>query len=95
MRFKEIRELIFCEIKLVIHDKVVENFNNYYDYYDDYEVIGIRADIIPIQSKDVFCHTFKARVVVSLKETISVDEQIGQVWHETPNLTNISVCKEE
>ncbi len=95
MRFKEIRELIFCDIKLVIHDKVVENFYNYDDYYDEYEVIGIRADVKPVQVKDALCHTFNARVIISLKETLSTSENLGQIWHETTNLHNVSVCKEK
>ena len=66
MIFKAIRYLIYSPLILIIEDKRIENVDTHdpdIDIYDNYEVIGIRADI------KYFDNFEEEAVVVSLKPT--------------------------
>ena len=95
MKFKLIRNLIFSPLEIIIDDKHIENVNTQdpdIDIYNNYEVIGIRADV-----EHIFYDTFEdaeGKVVVSLKEPLSANEPLGNPYHE-PKIKGTSLeCKE-
>ena len=99
MRFKEIRNLIFSPVELIIDDKHIENIviSDFTNIYDDYEVIGIRADYDEYIRKHQDCDYIESRIVISLKETLTTTRELGNPYHNKDKYKvydNVSICKD-
>ena len=89
MKFREVKDLIYSPLLLVIGDKKLYpiSVERVPELYDRFEVIGIR-------SLNDASTNYEDAIVVSLKEPLYATESRGdRVWHDTKDLRNTSICK--
>lgn len=96
MVFKEIRDLIFSPVDLIIDDKHIENIviSDFTDLYNDYEVIGIRSDYDKYVIKHQDYDYIESKVVISLKETLSKNEGLDDSYIKQKQKGINIECKE-
>lgn len=99
MVFKEIRNLIFSPVELIIDGEHAGNvvLNDFTELYDDYEVIGIRADYDEYVIKHQDYDYIESRVVISLKETLTTTRELGNPYHNKDKYKtydNVNICKD-
>lgn len=89
MKLKELVPLVYSPILLVIDDKEFYPMSRDYipETYNNYEVIGVRA-------LNAGSTRFEDAVVISIKEPLYASENLGNIWHESKDLRNTSICKE-
>ena len=100
MIFKDSRPLIYSRLELIVdgrHIEQVETNDPAIDIYDYYEVIGIRAGIDYYSSFDLdgaLNHYDEAKVIISLKETLSKTSDIYLDIEKHPkNASYSQACK--
>lgn len=89
MKFKDIRNLIFADLILVVNGKEIFDveLSELDSRYDNYEVIGIRSD----------CYDHISYIILSLRDKYVIDDDyidLGPIKENTFGTTYIS-CNEK